>query len=315
MGADIMERLSQGPVLGDGGYLIELERRGYVVAGAWLPVVVLDYPEALLQLHREFIRAGAEVLQALTFFGNRHMLQSRVKRGDEAERLNRDAVKLAKQAAGESALVAGTISTTGLVDSKYRPGPPRQESKEALARVRVDLREQCGWLAEAGSDFLIAETFYRLDEALIAVEEGKATGLPVVATMCFKGEPRTGDGYSPAECGKRLVDAGADVAGINCQRDGDATLPLIREMRQSVDVYIAAQPLGLRTPGGWLDTSDPAVFERMQLSRTEWGEFARAALEAGVTYIGACCGTGPSGIRGMAEVLGKPTWLTTDRTA
>ncbi len=81
MSTGILERLDRGPVLGDGGYLIELERRGYVVPGQWLPTVVLGFPHALSELHREFIRLGAEVVQALTFFGNRYQLESKVGRG------------------------------------------------------------------------------------------------------------------------------------------------------------------------------------------------------------------------------------------
>ena len=307
----IVDRLVEEPVLGDGGYLVELERRGYVETGKWLPTVVLDHPGVLRQLHQEFIRAGSEVLQALTFFANRHSLESRAGRGREAEKLNRDAVSIAREASAGQALVAGTICTVRLLDTKYRRGvKSASASPEALGAVRRELREQVGWLSSAGCDFIVAETFYRLDEAIVAVEEAKATGLPVVATMCFKGDPYTGDGFSAGECGHRLADAGADVVGVNCQRDGKSLLPLVREMRQAVSCPVAAQPLGLRTPDGWLDSEDPSTFERMQLSREEWSEFAEKAIEEGVGYIGACCGAGPSGIRGMAESLGKPTWLT-----
>ena len=77
----IVERLAQGPVLGDGGYLLELEKRGYVQAGPFTPEVVIEHPEALVQLHREFLRAGAEVLQTMTFYASEDKLATVGPRG------------------------------------------------------------------------------------------------------------------------------------------------------------------------------------------------------------------------------------------
>src|SRR6266516_4782427 len=70
----ILERLAEGPVLGDGGYLLELEKRGYVQAGPFTPEVVIDHPDALEQLHREFLRAGFDVLQTMTFYASKEKL-------------------------------------------------------------------------------------------------------------------------------------------------------------------------------------------------------------------------------------------------
>src|ERR1700758_5066249 len=96
----ILEKLAEGPVLGDGGYLLELEKRGRVRAGPFTPEVALDNPESLLELHREFRDAGAEVLQALTFYASRDKLAT-VGMADRVEELNRAAVRLAKEAAGD----------------------------------------------------------------------------------------------------------------------------------------------------------------------------------------------------------------------
>src|SRR5919197_2394941 len=111
-------------VLGDGGYLIELERRGYVDSGSrrekvgtgkgsgqFTPEVAIEHPDALRELHREFLNAGSQVLQALTFFGTREKL-NRAGYGEQTEAINAAAVKLAKEVAGEQALVAGSISRT-----------------------------------------------------------------------------------------------------------------------------------------------------------------------------------------------------------
>src|SRR5215207_8337203 len=117
----ITELLQQNVVLGDGGYLIELERRGYVDSGSgrekvgtgrgsgqFTPEVAIENPDALRELHREFLRAGSQVLQALTFFGTREKL-NRAGYGADTERINSAAVKLAREVAGDHALVAGSV--------------------------------------------------------------------------------------------------------------------------------------------------------------------------------------------------------------
>src|SRR5271169_1161359 len=105
----ILERLSEGIVLGDGGYLLELEKRGWVRAGPFTPEVALMRPEALRELHVEFREAGAEVLQALTFYASRDKLAT-VGLADRLEDLNRAAIRIAKEAAGARCLVAGNLS-------------------------------------------------------------------------------------------------------------------------------------------------------------------------------------------------------------
>ena len=92
----ILERLKEGPVLGDGGYLLELEKRGWVRAGPFTPEVALSYPNALRELHVEFREAGAEVLQALTFYASRDKLAT-VGLEDRLEELNRSAVRVARE--------------------------------------------------------------------------------------------------------------------------------------------------------------------------------------------------------------------------
>src|SRR5215472_18228257 len=107
----ILERLKEGPVLGDGGYLLELEKRGWVRAGPFTPEVALTYPAALRELHVEFREAGAEVLQALTFYASRDKLAT-VGLEDRLEELNRSAVRVAREVAGNQCLVAGNLSLT-----------------------------------------------------------------------------------------------------------------------------------------------------------------------------------------------------------
>ncbi|MGH9683321.1 MAG: homocysteine S-methyltransferase family protein [Candidatus Acidiferrales bacterium] len=295
----ILEKLAEGPVLGDGGYLLELEKRGRVRAGPFTPEVALDHPESLLELHREFRDAGAEVLQSLTFYASRDKLAT-VGMGDRVEELNRAAVRLAKQVAGDRCLVAGNLSLTWM----YEPS-----NKKSDDRVRKTFDEQLDVQTSEGVDFIIGETFSWLGEALLCVERAKRTGLPVMVTVCFENEDVTPDGKKAGDVAKALADAGADIVGINCLRGPEHTLPLMAEMRKSVKGYIGCQPVAYRTPHDHRDfTSLPAFPDQLdpyQLTRREMAEYAVKAREMGVNYIGACCGAVASHIREMARALGK----------
>ncbi len=295
----ILERLSEGVVLGDGGYLLELEKRGRVRAGPFTPEVALNNPESLLELHREFRDAGAEVLQALTFYASRDKLAT-VGMGERVEELNRAAVRIAKQAAGDGCLVAGNLSLTWM----YEPN-----DKAAADRVRKTFDEQLDVQVAEGVDFIIGETFSFLGEALLAVEQAKKTKLPVMVTVCFENEDITTDGKTAAEVACALADAGADVVGINCLRSPEHTLPLMAEMRKAVPGYIGCQPVAYRTTHTHRDfTSLPAFpdqLEPYQLTRRDMAEYAVKARELGVNYIGACCGAVATHIREMARALEK----------
>src|ERR1700722_5529222 len=191
----ILERLKDGPVLGDGGYLLELEKRGWVRAGPFTPEVALIYPNALRELHVEFREAGAEVLQALTFYASRDKLAT-VGLENRLEELNRAAVKIARQVAGERCLVAGNLSLTWM----YEPNSP-----SAADRVRKTFDEQLKVQCEEGVDFIIGETFSWLGEALLCVERARKTGLPVMVTICFENKDETAEGTDAATAAKILL--------------------------------------------------------------------------------------------------------------
>jgi betaine-homocysteine S-methyltransferase len=295
----LLERLADGVVLGDGGYLLEMEKRGYVRAGPFTPEVSLTNPEALAQLHREFLRAGAEVLQALTFYASEDKLAT-VGLADQVDEINRSAVRIAREAAGQDALVAGNLSLTWVYDPKD-PG--------SADRVRAMFDRQLEVMVEEGIDFVIGETFTWLGEAMIAQERAARTGLPVMITMSFEKDPHSYEGDSPAECARRLRDAGADVVGINCLRDPERTLPLAAEMRAAVDGPVATQPVAFRTaddqPDFTASPSFPFALDPLQLPRQAMGAYAVKARELGIDYIGSCCGSVAGHVRAMAQALGK----------
>src|SRR5688500_7634446 len=232
MKKSLRELMKERPVLGDGGYLIELERRGYVESGSrrekvgtgrgsgqFTPEVAVEQPDALRELHREFLAAGSQVLQALTFFGTREKL-GRAGYGEQTEAINFAAVRLAKEVAGETALVAGSVSRTQLLE---------REGMGALDKARDHIGEQIRLLKDAGVDLLILETFFHLAEMRVALECAAAAGLPAVATMSFRPLiTKCSDGFTPAECAKAMADLGAVAVGANCEQDPQRLPPFVR---------------------------------------------------------------------------------------
>jgi betaine-homocysteine S-methyltransferase len=295
----ILERLKDGPVLGDGGYLLELEKRGWVRAGPFTPEVALTYPDALRELHVEFREAGAEVLQALTFYASRDKLAT-VGLENRLEDLNRAAVRIAREVGGDQCLVAGNLSLTWM----YESGSPA-----AADRVRKTFDEQLAVQADEGVDFIIAETFSWLGEALIAVERVKKMGLPAMVTICFENKDETAEGNSAADAAKALFDAGADIVGMNCLRPPEHILGPMEQMRKAVSGYLACQPVAYRTPKEKPDFTSlpefPYGLDPLQLTRKEMADYAVQARDLGINYIGACCGTVAAHIREMASALNK----------
>jgi len=305
----LQQRLADGVVVGAEGYVFELERRGYIKAGPFVPEVILDEPDALRQLHREFLRAGSDVMVALTYYAHRDKLRG-VGRGDDLEEMNRRAVRLANEVAAEGgALVAGNICNTWA----YDPSDPEVSG----AVVRAQYEEQLGWAAQEGVDFVIAETNDYLGEALIGLEVCQELGLPAMVTFASVQASTTYDGYDYVEACRSLADRGATVVGLNCSRGPETILPLLERIRAAVDVAVAAQPVPYRTSPAApafeaLTAADgrhafPIALEPFQCTRFEMADFAVRARDVGVDYIGICCGAGPHHVRAMAEALGRVT--------
>jgi betaine-homocysteine S-methyltransferase len=310
-GPGLLERLEQGFVICAEGYLFEFERRGYLQAGAFVPEVVLDHPELVKSLHREFVHAGSDVVEAFTYYAHREKLRILGKE-DLIEPMNRQALALAREVADESGtLFAGDICNTNVFD------PEDEGSRRA---VRMMFEEQVGWATEAGVDFVIGETFSWGEEALIALDVVKEAGLPAVITLAIHQEPETRDGWSPEDACKRLEDAGAAVVGLNCIRGPRTMLPLLERIRHTVQGHVAALPVPYRTTEEQPsfqslrdpycnclpdDRPFPTALDPFTCNRYELGEFGKEAYELGIRYLGVCCGAGPHHIRSLAEALGR----------
>jgi betaine-homocysteine S-methyltransferase len=306
----LLERLDEGPVICAEGYLFEFERRGYLQAGAFVPEIVLEHPELVAQLHREFVHAGSDVVEAFTYYGHREKLRL-IGKEELLEPLNRRALEIAADVAGEhGSLLAGNLCNTNVF--------ARDDASRAAVRSMFD--EQVEWIVEAGVDFVIAETFSYGEEALIALEAIQRAELPAVVTLAIHRAPETREGWSPEEACQRLAAAGADVVGLNCIRGPRTMLPLLRRIRETVDGHVAALPVPYRTteeepsfqsltdhdcdclPG---DRPFPTALDPFTCNRYELGEFAREAYDMGIAYLGVWCGAGPHHIRSVAEALGR----------
>jgi betaine-homocysteine S-methyltransferase len=205
----LLDRLAAGPVICAEGYLFELERRGYLQAGAFVPEVVLDHPEEVSQLHRQFVHSGSDIVEAFTYYGHREKLRL-VGKEDILEALNRTALSIASEVARDTGtLLAGNICNTNVWD-------PSDDASRYRARAMFE--EQVEWAVEAGVDLIIGETFSYAEEALAGLDVIMAAEVPSVVTLAIHREGATREGWSVIQACKRLSDNGADVVGLNCIR-------------------------------------------------------------------------------------------------
>src|SRR5262245_48552846 len=281
--ADLSAMLEGGPVVCAEGYLFECERRGYLQAGAFVPEVVLHHPGVVSELHREFVHAGSDVVEAFTYYGHRAKLRV-IGKEDILEPLNRQALSIAGGVARETGtLLAGNLCNTNV----YEPGTP------AAREAREAFEEQVTWAADAGADFIIAETFSWLGEALLALEAIRAAGLPAVVTFAVHRDGTMREGVSPEEACRQAEQAGAAVVGLNCIRGPRTMLPLLPPIRAAVSCHVAALPVpyrttdaepsmqALRDPARGGAQAFPTGLEPFTCTRYELGAFATDALDIG----------------------------------
>ncbi len=308
----LVARLDADGVICAEGYVFELERRGYLQAGGFVPEVVLEFPDTVRQLHRELVRAGSDVIEALTYYAHREKLCS-IGKEELLEPIQRRALELAFEVASEfpdaAPLVAGNICNTNVwVDA----------SSDREVRAMFD--EQIEWALEAGVDFIIGETFAHCGEAELAARAIKAAGLPAVVTCALHEDPEMRDGVSIDDTARRLEQAGADVVGLNCCRGPTTMLPVGKRIRAAVSCHVALLPVPYRTTAGSEsiqsladaacdcipdDRPFPVALDPFACNRYEMARFARQARELDIRYLGVCCGGAPHHVRAMAEALGR----------
>ena len=313
---NLLERLNTGPVICAEGFLFEIEKRGYMSSGEFVPMVALEHPEVLENLHKEFQHAGSDVVQAFTYNGHREKMRV-IGKEELLEPLNRSALKIAKKVAqnplgNEHNLMAGNISNSNIW---------KQDDKKLQLEVEKMFNEMVDWALDEGADMLIGETFYYAEEAYKALKVMRQTGLPSVITIAPMGENIMRDGISIVDTCKELEQQGGEVVGMNCHRGPTTMMPYIKEIRKAVKCHVAALPINYRTTNEnptFLNLPDnngcqcptphkrpfPTALDPMQCNRYEIGNFAKEAFNMGVNYLGVCCGANPMLIREVAEAVG-----------
>ncbi len=314
MKKDLITRLNEGPVLCAEGYLFAMERRGYLSAGAFVPEVVLEHPEVVSQLHREFIRSGSDVVQAFTYYGHREKLRL-IGKEELLEPLQKNALQIAKDARDEfkdlDLLVCGDVANTNIYDPN---------DKKSHSECQKMYEEQVVWAKEAGVDFVVAETINWAEEMKIALKAIKDLGLIAVTNFSIKKGDKTREGHTPGDACKMMEDLGADVVGLNCYRGPKMTMKLLPEIREKVSCHVAALPVPYRTTEeqpGFLNQTDhgcdcipggnafPVALDNLYCNRFEMAEFAKDCERQKINLIGICCGAEPHHVREMAVALGR----------
>jgi len=318
MKTGLMQRLDQAGVVCAEGYLFEMERRGYLTAGEFVPEVALENPEALKSLHKDFQNAGSDVVVAFTYNGHREKMRI-IGKEDLLEPLNRAALQIANEVAAdvpegyEPNLVAGNISNSNI----WNPDDPRSQQE-----VRKMFSEMVGWAVDEGVDYFIGETFYFAEEAFAALEVIQQSKKPAVITVAPMGENILRDQWDIIDTCKELEQRGADVVGMNCFRGPNTMMPYITKIRKSVSGHVAALPIPYRTTDlqpTFFNLDDtcgcsvpsphgrtfPTALDPLYCNRYEIRKFAEDAWNNNIRYLGVCCGAAPIHIREVAEAMGR----------
>lgn len=287
-----LERLQSGALLVlDGATGTNLQRRGLPV-GMPSDIFVMDNPEAVTQLHRDFLEAGSDILLTDTF-GSSRLHLGHAGLADRFEQTNRTAVDLCRRVVeGTGVLVGGSMGPLG---EMLQPYGTLEEDAAVSAYA-----EQARVLDEAGVDLLVIETQFDLNEAAAAVRGVKSVSdLPVVCSFSFDRGARTMMGVKPAQVGKTLADAGLAAIGINCGRSLEDNLVALNELRQATEL-----PIWYKPNAGMPRTDEQG---RLQYDVTPemMGGQVPVWIAAGARLIGGCCGTSPEHLKAIARAVRK----------
>lgn len=292
MRTSFLEQLHSGQILiADGATGTNLLARG-LPRGATAETWVLEQPEQIIRLHRDFIASGANILLTSTFSATSLRLAGSPLEG-RAVQINQRAVELARRAAsGASILVAGSLGPVGQLLKPYGPIEP-----EAAAQAYA---EQAQALSAAGADLLVIETQYDLAEAKAAIQGVRSVStLPLVCSFSYDRGRRTMMGVSPSQMARELTGLGVDMVGINCGRSLEENLENLRELRQATSLPIWFKPnAGLPR----IDAQGNAFYE---VTPEAMGSQVKLWLDAGAWVVGGCCGTTPDHLHQIAQAVQK----------
>ncbi len=281
------QKLRDSLLIKDGAMGTLLSAEGHT-GGKPLELLNVEEPQRVRAAHRAYVDAGSDLIETNTFQGSRAALE-RHGLADRTAELNQAAAALAREAAGEAILVAGSIGPTGRIVEPYGDYP-ESDARDAFA-------EQAAALAEGGVDLLVLETFSSIEEIRLAIAAAAETELPIVASMAFDPVGRTAFGVTPRQAAEQLAAAGAEVVGANCGTVSPAEMVgILAEFRDSTSHPLTAQP----NAGRPQQTESGVEFPE------EPGAMAGAAerfRELGAAIIGGCCGSTPEHIAAIAARL------------
>ena len=288
MHATIERLLGEGTVLLDGAWGTQMQARG-LAPGECPDLWNLTAPDKVREVARAYVDVGSRVILTNTFGASRLALAGH-NAADQAPAINEAGARLSKEAAGDQALVFGSIGPTGKM---VMMGETSVEELEAV------FAEQAQALAAGGADGLVIETMADLDEAKAALTAAKKTDLPVVACMVFdsgKDKDRTMMGVTPEQAAQALTEAGADVIGSNCGQGIQGFVNICRRLRAATD-----RPIWIKANAGLPEMEGGQV-----VYRTTPEEFAAVVpdvIAAGARFVGGCCGTRPDFIAAVKARL------------
>ena len=282
---ELYKLLEKGPVYLDGATGSNLQKAG-MPTGVCPEQWILDHPDVILDLQKQYIAAGTQILYAPTFSGNRIKLEE-YGLADKIIEINTKLVQLCKEAAGDKGLVCGDMTMTG-------------QSLKPMGNLELEelidiYKEQANILYEAGVDLFVIETMMSLAETIAAVLAIKETGdLPIMVSMTFDEKGKTLYGNTPESCMVVLQSLGADVIGINCSTGPDKMAEMVRQMKKYANVPILAKP----NAGLPQMVDGETVYD---MGPEEFASFGPLLMEAGASVLGGCCGTTPEHIAHLVE--------------
>lgn len=290
MSSLIAELLQSRPVVTDGAWGTHLQLLG-LPSGTCPDQWNLTHPELVEEVPRSYVEAGSQIVLTNTFRANRVALAD-YGLADQVVAINQAGGTISRRAAGSRARVFGSIGPSGKM---LFAG---QVTEDAL---RSAFTEQAQSLADSGVDALVIETMADLEEAKLAVAAAQTTKLPVVACMvfdCGKDKDRTMTGLTPEQVARELTLAGADVVGANCGQGIASYVAICRRLHGATD-----RPVWIKANAGV-----PQIVGDQVVYVTDAEQFAAYGpelVEAGASFVGGCCGTGPDYIRVLKQRIGR----------
>ena len=279
----LREWLAGGLMISDGAWGTQLQARG-LASGTTPDTWNLTHAEQVESVARAYVEAGSQVILTNTFRANAVAMHSSTEA--ELDAINRAGVAISKRAAGNQALVFASIGPTGKILMSGEIGA--DQVTDAFAA-------QAQSLAAAGADALLIETMSDIEEARLAVEATRRTGLPVLASFAFdsgKNKDRTMMGATPEAVAAAMVEAGADAVGANCGVGVELSVPICKRLCAACDLPVWIKPnAGLPTIEG------TAI--RYATSADYFASHYAALAEAGASFVGSCCGSTPDFIRAL----------------